>query len=709
MKQLLPLALLLLANMFPYLPAQAQRSCGTDEYLARILQDPARAQEYEAHQRFIQSYIQQHGDALRDDDTVYTIPVVFHVVYKNATENIADSQLISQIEVLNEDFRRLNADTVNTPLPFKSVAADVRIEFCLASFDPDGNPTTGITRTQTTEPNFNTNDRVKFDSTGGKNAWPRDQYLNYWVCDLGGGLLGYASGIGGGGNPATDGVVIGYNYTGRVGTLAADFDLGRTATHEVGHWLGLSHTWGAGGCTADDGVADTPPQDAPNYGCQTYPFISCNNGPTGDMFMNYMDYSDDICFNLFTLGQTAIMRATFAPGGNHHALLSSQGCVNPAYNDIGISQILAPDTTECGGSFDIVFTLFNYGENVVDTADIVVEVDGVALGTVNWSGTLLPGHGQNVTFTPASPIAPGPHNLFIYTDGVSGQLDPDNLNNGQIAIFEVLDNLGQPIPYLEGFETGIFPPTGWTITNPDGGATWEQTSLASKTGNASIRMENYTYDAIGEADEFVLPDLDLTPFNRAGLSFWVAYAKYGSNTGFSDTLEVWVSGDCGKTYELAYKQFDGGLVTAPATASPFVPNQWQWRLEWVDLSDYTSNTGVSIKFRHITNYENNLYLDNINIGEIFALGVDNPGAETFAQVWPNPARHQLQLLLAHERPAPATVTLYDLSGRQLRQVSISAAASGEVQTLPVGDLARGLYLLEIQQDGRRQLERVQLD
>ena len=709
MKQLLPLALCVLACLSSVLPAQAQRTCGTTEYMERLLQDPEAAHRHEQHQRFLQAYIAQHRDALRDAEEIYTIPVVVHVVYKNATENIPDSQIVSQIEVLNEDFRRLNADTVDTPLPFQSVAGDVGVEFCLASFDPDGNPTNGITRTETTEPSFNTNDRVKFDTTGGKNAWPAEDYLNIWVCNLGGGLLGYASSIGGGGDPAVDGVVVGYQYTGRVGTLDPAFNLGRTATHEVGHWMGLRHVWGDGGCSVDDGIADTPPQGAANFGCPTYPSISCNNGPAGDMFMNYMDYSDDICFNLFTLGQTEVMRATFAPGGNHHSLLSSEGCVNPNFNDIGISAILSPESIECGGDFDFAFTLFNYGLNVVNAADISVEVDGVQLGTVAWTGTLNPGQGTLVTFTPPNPIAPGPHNLFVYTQGVSGLLDPNNLNNGQITIFEVLDNLGQPIPYLEGFETGIYPPADWVVVNPDGGATWEETTLAAKTGNRSIRMDNFNYDAVGEVDEFILPDLDLTPFAQAGLSFWVAYAKYGPNTGFSDTLEVWVSGDCGKTYTMAYKQFGGGLVTAPATASPFVPNQWQWRLEWVDLGNYAGNTGVSIKFRHTTNYENNLYLDNINIGEIFALGIDNPDQPALAQVWPNPAQGTVHLLLAGDRPQAAQVRLLDLSGRELRRLTVSAAASGAVQDLPVGDVARGLYLLEIEQDGRRQVERLRLD
>ncbi len=237
------------------------------------------------------------------------IPVVVHVVYKAGAQNISDAQIQSQIDVLNEDFRMRNADVSTVPGVFQPLATDARLEFELASTDKDGNPTTGITRTRTNADSFTDDDKVKSSSTGGADAWPAGQFLNIWVCNLQP-WLGYAQFPGG---PAeTDGVVILHTAFGTTGTASAPFNLGRTTTHEIGHWLNLFHIWGddAGGCGGSDSVADTPNQGGPNYGTPTFPTISCGNGPNGDMFMNYMDYVDDASMVMFSAGQVNRIQAT---------------------------------------------------------------------------------------------------------------------------------------------------------------------------------------------------------------------------------------------------------------------------------------------------------------------------------------------------------------------------------------------------------------
>jgi hypothetical protein len=239
------------------------------------------------------------------------IPVVVHIVYNDARENISDQQVHSQIAVLNQDFRATNPDTVNVPPVWSGLVADSMAEFELASTDPDGNPTTGIIRTQTNRISFGANDSVKFSSSGGDDAWPADRYLNVWVCNLSGGILGYAQFPGG--PPNTDGVVILHTAFGTTGTAIAPFDKGRTTTHEIGHYLNLFHIWGdTSDCSGTDFVADTPPAQLPNYGTPTFPHISCNNAPNGDMFMNYMDYVDDEAMFMFTHGQVQRMAATLA-------------------------------------------------------------------------------------------------------------------------------------------------------------------------------------------------------------------------------------------------------------------------------------------------------------------------------------------------------------------------------------------------------------
>jgi hypothetical protein len=317
----------------------AQRNCGAMDYLEQQIQeDPKREAKMEAIERFTGDYIENSDRAVNG---IVTIPVVVHVIYNNSTENISDAQVFSQITVLNDDFRRTNSDADGT----WPQAEDSEIEFCMATVDPNGNPTNGITRTSTSVSAFGTNDQMKFNSSGGKDAWPAGDYLNVWVCDISGGILGYAQFPGG--SASTDGVVIDYQYFGTTGTATAPFDLGRTATHEVGHWLNLRHIWGDGNCNVDDFVADTPTSDAPNYGCAVG-HVSCNST---DMVQNYMDYSDDACMNLFTAGQNARMRALFDTGGFRQSLLSSNGCGqgNPPTCSDGIQN---GDETgvDCGGT-----------------------------------------------------------------------------------------------------------------------------------------------------------------------------------------------------------------------------------------------------------------------------------------------------------------------------------------------------------------------
>jgi hypothetical protein len=269
---------------------------------------------YRANQLRIDEFTERSlrtGEAQRAMRRLITIPVVVHVVYKRDTENISKQQINTQISVLNRDYRATNTDKSSVPAPWQSLVTDAKVEFKLATRDPQGKQTDGVTRTKTDVSAFGADDTVKKASTGGVAAWPASKYLNIWVCNLGGGLLGYAQFPGG---PArTDGVVILHSGFGTTGTAAAPFDLGRTATHEIGHWLNLRHIWGdTMGCSGGDRVADTPNAAGPNYGKPSFPNITCNNGPNGDMFCNYMDYVDDAAMFMFTAGQVGRMNATLA-------------------------------------------------------------------------------------------------------------------------------------------------------------------------------------------------------------------------------------------------------------------------------------------------------------------------------------------------------------------------------------------------------------
>jgi Pregnancy-associated plasma protein-A/Secretion system C-terminal sorting domain len=292
----------------------AQRTCDTDTYVknnftARSLAAPVES-SVPARDTF--------------PNEIITIPVVVHVLFNNATQNISDEQVLSQIEVLNKDFRQLNLDNNLVPAAFKNLAADARIMFCLVKADPDGRSTSGINRKFTSKPYFMAADEMKFKAQGGVDAWDTRNYLNIWVCSMFGRTLGYATPPGG--EMLKDGLVINYDVFGTRGRMRTDFDKGRTTTHEVAHWLGLKHIWGDDTC-GDDDVKDTPRQKSYNFGCPTFPRITnCSIDENGDLFMNFMDLTNDACMYMFTHGQKNKMRSLFALGGMRNSFLRSYKC-----------------------------------------------------------------------------------------------------------------------------------------------------------------------------------------------------------------------------------------------------------------------------------------------------------------------------------------------------------------------------------------------
>ncbi|MBL0358535.1 MAG: zinc metalloprotease [Chitinophagaceae bacterium] len=307
---------------------QAQRICGSDDYTRQLIaNDPSIGESInQAEQQILATLKNNRQNQQRDTSAneLINVPVVIHVIYNTPAQNISDAQIMSQLEALNKDFSNQNEDRINTPSVFSSLAADTRIHFCLAQVDAAGKKTSGIIRTQTNITAFTADDAMKNKLSGGDNAWDSKMYLNIWVCNLGARSLGYAALPGG---PADkDGVVIGFDVFGTVGNVRSPFNKGRTATHEVGHWLGLKHMWGDTDC-GDDAVDDTPRQKTYNFGCPSFPHVTeCSQTANGDMFMNFMDFSDDACMNMFTIGQKKRMRALFANGNLRNSFLTSFAC-----------------------------------------------------------------------------------------------------------------------------------------------------------------------------------------------------------------------------------------------------------------------------------------------------------------------------------------------------------------------------------------------
>ncbi len=484
MKKLSTLFLSTLIITSAFAQQQVHR-CATMEVDNRLKQTHP---EYAAAREQIEEHARAfaiHGSGQRQ---LVTIPVVFHVVYRNATQNISDAALLSQIDILNEDFRKLNADFSGTPSVFQGAAADLEIQFCLATVDPNGNATTGITRTLTTDNGFDDDDQVKYTSQGGHDIWNRNKYLNLWVCDLSSaGLLGYAQFPGG--PAATDGVVITYDAIGRppANNFGGAYNLGRTATHEIGHWLNLYHVWGDSNC-GNDQVSDTPTQQTANYGCKTFPHVTCNNGPNGDMFMNYMDYGDDDCLKMFTNGQKTRAQALFATGGSRVSLLTSNVCSS------------VPPVTTCSDTLNYPLN----GTVVTYTASATLS-DGYVCGTnlyedvakADWftaTAPLTSLAGALFTFGAASQgTAPAGSTITVKAYNYTASGPGSVIGTASIPLSTIIANVNanqntyvafpSPITVTGNFFLGIeFNPTvGYVLglkSNSDGDATvnkaWEQ-------------------------------------------------------------------------------------------------------------------------------------------------------------------------------------------------------------------------------------------
>ncbi len=494
------LAFILTCSVFVF--AQ-QRNCGSMEHLELQKSiDPMLEGRMESIERFTQDYL-KNSPNISNKAAVITIPVVFHVVYRTNAENLSTARIQEQLDVLNEDFRRQNADADNT----WSQAADTEIQFCLATVDPNGNPTSGITRTQTSVNGFGFTDDMKFDSQGGIDAWNTSNYMNFWVCNLGGGLLGFATFPGG--NPATDGVVCDYRYTGITGA-SAPFNLGRTGTHEVGHYLNLYHIWGDGGCGVGDNVADTPNSDGPNYGCATGN-VACG---TVDMVQNYMDYSDDGCMNLFTTGQKARMQAVLAPGGARSALANSTAaCGNQCITDGGTISTTS-STTVCAldGVADVIDavagndqvgddygwlitdaatgTILSPGVVAMNSATFSPDLEGAPVGTcqiwaISWNGTLSGAtQGANVSGVSSDQCFDLSNSIDVERKGIDG----GSISTTSTTTVCALDGNADIIDAVAGNDQ-VGDNYAWLITDAATGTILSPGAVAQNTATFSPDLE----------------------------------------------------------------------------------------------------------------------------------------------------------------------------------------------------------------------------
>jgi PKD repeat protein len=724
--------------------AQQQHRCATMEVDARLrASDP----EYAARQDQIDEHAHTWASSYQSGQRILvTIPVVFHVVYQNATENISDAKLQSQLDVLNEDFRKLNVDFSTVPSAFQGVGADMEIQFCLATLDPTGNPTTGITRTLTTDAGFDTDDQVKYTSQGGQNAWDRNKYLNIWVCDMGAAqLLGYAQFPGG--SAATDGVVLTYDAVGRIG-ISGPYNKGRTATHEVGHWLNLRHIWGDSNC-GNDQVADTPTQQTANYGCKTFPYVTCNNGPNGDMFMNYMDYGNDACLKMFTNGQKTRAQSLFSTGGSRASLLTSNACFiapPPAvactdtlnYPLPGTVGVIAAGTGQTG----YVGGVNSYGD--VAKADLfsatapITSLTGALFSFgIATQGTAAAG--SLITVKAYAYSAAGPTTVLASAT-IPLSTIIENVNAGT----DTYVSFASPISVSGNFFLGIeFDPTaGYTLalkSNADGNVTtntaWEQlgdltwhqftdsiaswgltvnqaifpilTSIApvasfsvtSPTTICAGQTVSYAAQASGSAYNWTFTGG--TPATSTAQNPTVTYnssGSYGASlvvTGVCSGQSATQTQNSLITVSQAPIQpvlsLNNGVISSGVTVGTF-----QWFLNGVAISGANSSTFTPTQTGtytvSVSNSSGNCTKTSSGITYTSTVGIFDASGDVYVNIYPNPAKDNLSIQTGfHSMQENVVCRLYDLSGKIVYQRTYENVQPDALLQVELSNVSNGMY------------------
>ncbi|WP_046242603.1 M43 family zinc metalloprotease [Hymenobacter terrenus] len=637
-----------------------------------------------------------------------TVPVVMHIIHTGGSSNISDAQVYDALRVVNEDYSKTNRDTADVIAAFQPIYANIGFKMKLARLDPNGNCTTGITRTYSTDSNIG-DDRVK-----NLIKWDQNKYLNIWICTSANGAGGYAYFPCTGGS--VDGIVIRNAQFGSIDTSGGSNLAVRTLTHEIGHYFGLPHTWGgsntpglASNCGIDDGIADTPNTTGSQTSCSaTYGTgtVLTNFNPCGPLanVQNYMDYSS--CTRMFTLGQRAVMRASLLLSCRQQ-LTTPSNLVATGTDDSFTGGDCAPIVAfqasapvVCAGS-TITFTDYSYNTNLA-----------AATTSYNWQ---FPG-GVPSTSTLRNPMVTYPTG-GIYSVSLTVTAASGSSTTTRPALVQIVSgNSGLAGPIAESFESADFPLNfatpdlrNWVASSSSnvGAARWIRRAsapggLVVSDGVACVAVFSSLVPA-GTQINITSPNINLSGFTAANppvLSFDRAYAL--RPVAANDNLNVQFSTDCGRTWNTQRTFFPNTLNTRDALRitgyTPTAVSDWQPLQIPIPASYLGSN--FQIRFQMVSNLGNNFYLDHVAVGVATPLASRASNAAGAAlRVFPNPLTAETAVEFTLPKAGPIELRLTDLLGRLVAR-PVQATGRVGTQALPLLPSttvppAAGIYLVEL--------------
>ena len=613
------------------LQAIGQRNCGTVEYMNQLGNTESKeALENWIYQKQLESPSSGQEAFNVEATTIYQIPIVVHIIHNGESigvgSNISEIQILSQLDVLNEDFRKLNGDSVNIPSEFKSLYSDIGFEFVMAKRDPNNAATNGITRTQGSQTSWGMSNDVALKALS---YWPSENYLNIWVAPLSGGLLGWAQfpqssildGLEPPYNDTTDGVVIAYDAYGSKAidpsaNLQSRFDLGRTATHEIGHFFGLRHIWGDGGCSVDDYVTDTPTAEADYGGCPSMGG-STTTCTSQDMFMNYMDYVDDACMNIFSHGQKDRMVIIIENSPRRLSLTSSLGLIPPNSDDIAIIKFINPGNGICESQISTIIEVKNVGLSPITDATISLFLNNTPVVNQGFNFSLPVNEVLELTFNSILLSDYGNLEFKAKVETVNGNIDGFPANDTLTTVSLRAESVQT---LFEDFSSSN---PQWTVrTDQLISALDNSQSVFYDISNTSAAF-NY-YNSTESTDAYISPKLTIGNTSK-NLLFDYSYAY----NGFQDEFSVLASTDCGNNFSnVLFSSLGENLATTTSTVEFFPSGAEDWQHVQVDLSNYT-NQEVIFAFSGKSAGGNRILFDNIQVvgnsyNDIALVGLTNP-------------------------------------------------------------------------------------